>query len=74
MEMGRGKLKQAMHYANEIGAHRVVVLGDEELETGTIEVKQMEDGAVEKIPLAKLVSWFQGNSSDQPVVEDARAR
>ncbi len=42
--MGRG-IKAQMKYANKIGAMFTVVIGDNELETGTVKIKDMEIGS-----------------------------
>ncbi|MBO4339731.1 MAG: histidine--tRNA ligase [Clostridia bacterium] len=56
--VGRG-LKAQMKYANKIGAVFTVVLGENELESGTAKLKNMEDGTEEEIRLDTFVSDFQ---------------
>ena len=51
---GRG-LKAQMRYANKIGTKKSVVLGDNELETGIIHLKNMADGSEKEINLDALV-------------------
>ena len=41
--MGRG-LKAQMKYANKIGAKFTCVIGDDDIENGTIKIKNMETG------------------------------
>ena len=52
---GRG-LKAQMRYANKIGARFSVVLGDNELETGIINLKNMETGEQKEIELENLIT------------------
>lgn len=48
--MGRG-IKAQMKYANKIGSAFTVVIGDNELESGTVKVKEMETGNEVEIAL-----------------------
>lgn len=58
---GRG-LKAQMRYANKIGTKKSVVLGDNELETGIIRLKNMADGSEKEINLDTLVEELkEGN-------------
>ena len=52
---GRG-LKAQMRYANKIGARFCVVLGDNEIETGIINLKNMETGEQKEIELENLIT------------------
>ncbi len=54
MELDDRKLKAALRYANAIQATFVAVLGEEELKTGTVELKEMSTGKSEKIALDML--------------------
>ncbi len=47
---GRG-LKAQMRYANKIGARYSVVLGDDELESGSIRIKNMQSGEEQEIAI-----------------------
>jgi histidyl-tRNA synthetase len=51
-----GSIKSMMRKANKLQAQTVVLIGQEELETGTVMVKNMADGTQEKIKQADLVS------------------
>ena len=51
-QCGRG-LKAQMKYAGKIGAKYTVVLGDNELETGRAEIKDMDSGEKEPISLGE---------------------
>jgi len=50
MEFGERKLSKAMQHANQIRARYVAVVGDAELESGSVRLKQMESG--EELPLS----------------------
>ncbi|MBE6835643.1 MAG: histidine--tRNA ligase [Ruminococcaceae bacterium] len=52
-------LKAQMKYANKIGAAYTVVLGESELESGEIKLKNMEDGTEREMKLDTFVSDFQ---------------
>ena len=49
-------VKAQMKYANKLGVKYVVVLGDSELESGTIELKDMETSSSESIKLSELIT------------------
>lgn len=56
--VGRG-FKAQMKYANKIGAAYVLVLGDTELETGDIKLKNMADGKEHEMKLDEFADNFQ---------------
>jgi histidyl-tRNA synthetase len=56
--MGRS-LKAQMKYANKINASFVVVLGEEEIKSGRIKVKDMKAGSEEEIALADLSGYIK---------------
>ena len=56
--VGRG-LKPQMKYANKIGALYTLVLGDSELETGNIKLKNMETGNETEMTLSDFAENFQ---------------
>ena len=56
--VGRG-LKAQMKYANKIGALYTLVLGDSELETGNIKLKNMGSGKEHEMNLADFTDNFQ---------------
>lgn len=51
--MGRS-LKAQMKYANKVGAKYVVVLGEDEIATGTADLKNMLDGTAVKVKLNEI--------------------
>lgn len=56
--MGRS-LKAQMKYANKINAKFVVVLGEEEINSSRIKVKNMSNGSEEEIDLAELTLYIK---------------
>lgn len=56
--MGRS-LKAQMKYANKINAGYVVVLGDDEIKSSRIKVKDMSNGNEEEIDLAALANYLK---------------
>ena len=65
--VGRG-LKAQMKYANKINALYTLVLGDSELETGNIKLKNMNSGAQREMTLSDFIDNFQS-----VVIKDAVA-
>lgn len=57
-QMGRG-LKPQMKYSDKIGAKFTLVLGDNELETGNIKLKNMETGEQTEWELSKIADFFK---------------
>lgn len=51
-------VKAQMKYANKIGAKKVVIIGENELEKGTANVKDMATGEQTEIELARLPELF----------------
>ena len=58
--MGRG-LKAQMKYANKIGAKYTVVLGDDEVNSGKANIKNMETGEQTEVELSRLPEFFKGD-------------
>lgn len=56
ISFGDRPLKSAMKNADKSGAGYVLVLGDSELASGTVELKEMRTGATTSVSLASLVS------------------
>lgn len=55
--MGRG-LKPQMKYANKLNALNVIVLGDDEIESGMAKIKNMKTGEQEDIKLSEAEKYF----------------
>ena len=48
MEKKAQKLKKSMNYANKMNIPYVIIIGENEIETGTIKVKDMNSGNAEE--------------------------
>jgi histidyl-tRNA synthetase len=47
-----------LRMADRAGAAYAAILGDRELESGTVTVRRLADGAQEEVPLADVVNWL----------------
>lgn len=56
--MGRG-LRASMKYADKLGARYTMVLGDNEIESGEAEIKNMQTGEKETIKLDAVVQYLK---------------
>lgn len=56
------KLKNAFRYADALGARFVTVIGENELKTETLEIKEMATGMTKIVPLNRLVDELQKNA------------
>lgn len=54
MDFSRRKVGKLMQMANQLQAKYLVVIGDNELKEGTVDLKEMETGDALKIPLDRL--------------------
>lgn len=61
MDFSGKKVGKVLQYADQIGAKYVVVVGDQELERGQIELKEMLTGTKTIVPLTELVKHFCWN-------------
>ncbi|HBU28206.1 TPA: histidine--tRNA ligase [Candidatus Uhrbacteria bacterium] len=52
---GKASLKAQLESANKVGAHVAVILGQQEVQDGTIIVRDMDSGSQETIPIEKLI-------------------
>jgi len=53
-------VKAQMKFANKIEARYVVIIGDDELTSGVVNVKDMSSGISEEVALSKLTEYFGG--------------
>ena len=58
--MGRS-FRAQMKYAGKAGIPFLVVVGDDELASGTVKVKKMEDGSETEVAVADLVNYCKNN-------------
>ncbi|MCB1181535.1 MAG: histidine--tRNA ligase [Chlamydiia bacterium] len=59
MDFSEKKLKSAMKFANQIKAQYVVVIGEEELKTGKISLKNMKTGENKEVSIDQLVETMK---------------
>ena len=59
MDLAAKKIQNGLQLANAENARFVVVIGDRELETGEVELKEMATRTVQKINLSKLESFLK---------------
>jgi histidyl-tRNA synthetase len=52
----RGNLRRRMERANRIGARAAVILGPDDLAQGVVQVKRLETGEQEAVPIAEVVT------------------
>ena len=55
--MGRS-VKAQMKYADRVGAKYVVVIGDEELQNGVVNIKNMQNGETQSYSIENLAGYF----------------
>lgn len=68
MDFTGRKLGKVMNYANQIGAKFVAVVGDQELESETVELKNMETGDVVQAPLYHLSRILRIESEGEDLI------
>ena len=56
--MGRG-LKAQMRYADKVNAKFVAIIGDNEIDRGTVALKDMSTGEQREVPMAGLASMLR---------------
>lgn len=59
MDFSGKKLNKAMQYADHIKARTVAVIGDNELQTGTVSLKEMESGSKRDVALTDLMNQLK---------------
>lgn len=59
---GRNSLRSQLRLANSLGVRYTLIIGADELETGTVAIRDMQSNTQEAVPLAGLPSRFQGTS------------
>ncbi|SHK19810.1 histidyl-tRNA synthetase [Roseomonas rosea] len=52
----KGNLKRRMERANRLGARAAVIIGDEELAEGVAQLRDLDAGTQERVPLAELAA------------------
>ena len=54
--MGRN-MSKAMKYANNIGAQKVIIIGEKELDEKSVTVRDMKSGEQELVPISKILDY-----------------
>ncbi len=62
--LGRS-VKAQMKYANKTGARFSIVIGDDDIEKGSVSVKDMQSGETEEISFADLATFLKNNELTQ---------
>jgi len=60
MAVGERSLRSQMRQANTMGAAYVLILGEEELVKGTVQVRKMADGSQQQVAAGELVAFLRG--------------
>lgn len=71
MDFSSKKVGKSMQYANQIGATYVVVIGDQEIESQEVELKEMASGDKSKISLSTLVATLQDLLSEKMITNNS---
>ncbi len=56
-------VKAQMKYANKIGALKTIIIGENELKTNLVQVKDMETGETTEVKLSDILTWFTGEEA-----------
>ena len=59
MDYKQRKLKAQMKDADRKRAQYVIVLGDQEFETGQVELKNMQNGETQTVQISELVKYLE---------------
>ncbi|MEZ5315426.1 MAG: histidine--tRNA ligase [Chlamydiales bacterium] len=62
MAFNETKLRNSMRYADIIGAKYTVVIGENEINSGKVEMKEMASGNIKSLPLDRLLDELQKNT------------
>ncbi len=68
MDFTGKKLGKVMQHANQIGAEFVVVIGDKEIETGNVELKNMASGESLSAPIKSLSKILRFQTSEEDFI------
>lgn len=63
MELGNRKLAKSMQHANAIQAAYTAVVGDNELESGSLQIKNMSTGHQDSVAIDRLEAYLSGGIS-----------
>ncbi len=65
-EYGGRSVKAQMKAADRAQARYALILGDDEIAAGTLQLKNLRDGWQHHVPLAEAVEWLEGGGSRRP--------
>ena len=65
-EYGAKSMKSQMRAAGRSGAGYAIILGDDEIAQGVVQLKSLRDGWQHKVPLAEVVEWLDGDTTRLP--------
>ena len=66
------KMNKQMKYANNRKVPHVILIGSEEMESGKLTLKNMEEGSQEKLELSEIIQRMKVRSEDRsPKTEDS---
>jgi histidyl-tRNA synthetase len=60
MAVGERSLRSQMRQANTMGAAYVLILGEEELRKGTVQVRKMTDGSQREVAAREMAAFLRG--------------
>lgn len=69
MDFTGRKLAKVMSYAHQIGSQFVAVIGEDEMEKGCVELKEMHTGEKELVPLSSLLRIMQIECLSMPYMQ-----
>ena len=61
MDYGARSMKAQMRAADRAKARYAVIMGDDEVALGEVQLKSLYDGWQHKIPLAEVADWLSGD-------------
>lgn len=70
MDFSGKKINKMMHYADQIKAEYVGVIGDDELKNKIVELKQMSTGEKKAFPLEHLATIFSHEKKNEAFLKD----
>ncbi len=65
-EYGARSMKAQMRAADKAKARYAVILGDDEVALGIVQLKNLHDGWQHKVPLSELADWLSGDTGGKP--------
>ena len=68
-EYGARSMKAQMRAADRAKARYAVILGDDEIALGMVQLKNLRDGWQHKVPLAEVADWLAGDVSRLPAAQ-----